>query len=297
MGKFIKIPNSDIQHSLENVRRQYLVGNLTLPQTLSYIKTKYLEIGITSYSSYMEEMPHRHNVATEYQYVLSGWTKYLDVDTMEEYEFKQGDFYAIEPGTAYTQKSKAGTQILFIKVPSINDKEPIEITENVRRWLDRGLRTIRKDYFHDEHMPKVNSMRPAAAVVIMNLNNILMLRRQDNLKWTLPGGTMELEESLTDCAIREVKEETGLNIKIHDIIGTYTDPEIRIEYSDGEVRHEFTIVYFATTEDNSVYLDDESSSYKWITLDKIMDLDMAHSQKRRMNDVINFIKTGKKNIR
>ena len=108
---------------------------------------------------------------------------------------------------------------------------------------------------------------------------------------------MELEESLTDCAIREVKEETGLNIKIHDIIGTYTDPEIRIEYSDGEVRHEFTIVYFATTEDNSVYLDDESSSYKWITLDKIMDLDMAHSQKRRMNDVINFIKTGKKNIR
>ena len=55
---------------------------------------------------------------------------------------------------------------------------------------------------------------------------------------------MDFGESLTDCAIREVKEETNLDIKIIAIVGIYSDSNILIEYYDGEVRQEFTIVRY-----------------------------------------------------
>lgn len=294
MGKFIKIENSEIKQSLKGVTRQYLVGNLKNPQTLPFLKTEALEIGISSYSEYTVEIPHKHTVATEYQYVLSGWTKYLDVDTLEEIEFKKGDFYAIEQNTSYAQKCKAGTDILFIKVPSINDKQGILTSEEVKEWYEKGLKTIRRDYSHMKSMPKANSMRPAAAVAIVDKDMILMLKRKDNDKWTLPGGTMELTESLMDCAVREVKEETGLDINILDVIGTYTDPDIRIEYSDGEVRREFTIVFYAVSDNSEVVMDDESSAYQWISIEEIHNLTMADSQKSRISDVISYIKTGKK---
>ena len=58
----------------------------------------------------------------------------------------------------------------------------------------------------------------------------------------MPGGTLDFAESLTDCAIREVREETGFNIRITGLIGTYTDPHILIAYSNGDVRQEFTLV-------------------------------------------------------
>lgn len=294
MGKFIKIEDSEIKQSLKGVTRQYLVGNLKNPQTLPFIKTEALEIGISSYPEYTIEAPHKHTVATEYQYVISGWTKYLDVDTMEEIEFKKGDFYAIEQNTSYAQKCKAGTDILFIKIPSINDKNRIPTSDDVKEWYEKGLKTIRRDYSHLKSMPKANSMRPAAAVAIVDKGRILMLKRKDNGKWTLPGGTMELTESIKDCAVREVKEETGLIINILDVIGTYTDPDIRIEYSDGEVRREFTIVFYAVSDNSEVVMDDESSAYQWVSIEEIQNLPMADSQKNRISDVISYLKTGQK---
>ena len=297
MGNIIKIESREIAKAMEGVTRQYLVGNLKLPQKLQYIKSKELEIGISSYPKYAEEPPHKHSKATEYQYVLSGWTKYVDTENMVEYEFTKGDFYAIETNTSYAQKCKAGTNILFIKVPSINDKEVVDVTEKIQAWYDEGLKTFRKDYSHLPDMPKANSMKPAAAVAIINDKNVLMLKRKDNKKWTLPGGTLELNESLTDCAIREIKEECGLDVVIIDIIGTYTDPDIRIEYSDGEVRREFTIVFYGIVQSNNVILDEESSEYQWISLDKVGDLPMAESQKKRIADVIEYFRTKKKVFR
>lgn len=296
MGSIIKIEKKDIASSLEGVRRQYLVGDLKLPQKLNHIKKNDIEIGITNYSKYTTEDVHYHTDAVEYQYMISGWTKYMDVNTGEEYEFKAGDFYCIETGTAYAQKARAGTTILFIKVPSVNDKHIVELSDLVKEWYEEGLKGKRKDYAHLPEMPEANSIRPAAAVAIVNDNRILMLKRTDNSKWTLPGGTLELNESLIDCAVREVKEEAGINVVVKDIIGTYTDPNIRIEYSDGEVRREFTIVYYGESNTTTIEIDNESTEYKWISIDEVQTYPMADSQKRRLRDVVEYIKTGKKNM-
>ena len=118
MGKIIKISNETIIKSLENTTRQYFAGNLSKPQEIEFVRDERLEIGISSYPDYKYEPTHVHSVATEYQYMISGWTEYMDVETGEVSEFRKGDFYAILPGTAYAQRVKAGTSILFIKTPS-----------------------------------------------------------------------------------------------------------------------------------------------------------------------------------
>lgn len=297
MGKIIKILNADILNALRYTTRQYFVGNLSRPQEITFIKDGRLEVGISSYPVSQSEPTHRHEVATEYQYMISGWTEYMDVESGEVYEFKQGDFYAIEPGTAYSQRVKAGTSILFIKVPSVNDKQLIEISGEQLRWLQEKMRTVRTDYYYRDDSPAANSIRPAAAVAILNSKReLLMLHRKDNKKWTMPGGTLEFGESMTECALREVKEESGLDVKIKDIIGTYTDPNIRVAYSDGEVRQEFTIVYYGEALNYDVSLDDESSQFQWVPLGEVISLPLADSQKRRIGDVLSYLENGSRRM-
>jgi 8-oxo-dGTP diphosphatase len=149
----------------------------------------------------------------------------------------------------------------------------------------------RRDYFYDAEAPKPNSIRPAAAVALFDAGgNILLLRRKDNDKWTMPGGTLDFGESLAECASREVHEETSLQIRITGLIGTYTDPHILIAYSDGEVRQEFTFVYAAEIEFGELKIDDESKEAAWMPLSSAVELPLAESQRRRLKDVIEYRK-------
>ena len=91
-----------------------------------------------------------------------------------------------------------------------------------------------------------------------------MQRRGDSGNWSLPGGIMEVGETLEGCAIRETKEETGLDIEITGLLGIYTDPEHVIEYSDGEVRQEFAMYYGCVT-GGTIAVSDESTSVKFLS--------------------------------
>jgi 8-oxo-dGTP pyrophosphatase MutT (NUDIX family) len=156
----------------------------------------------------------------------------------------------------------------------------------------------RKDYFHDPNAPKPNSLRPAAAVALKNgAGQLLLLRRRDNEMWTLPGGTLEFGESLTDCAIREAREETGLDVRIVALIGTYTDPRVVIAYTNGEVRQEFTFVYSGEITGGSLTLDDESYEASWFSASEIPNLPLAASQRRRLEDLIAYEKDGSCRLR
>jgi quercetin dioxygenase-like cupin family protein len=134
---FRKLTSESIQTALQDNTRQYLVGKLKLPQALDHIGDENIEIGVTDYKEYTAEAPHWHKVAYEYQYMLSGETKYMDVDTGEETYYKAGDFYRIDPDTKYAQKSLGGTTILFIKTPPGNDKVVVETSEIVQKWFER----------------------------------------------------------------------------------------------------------------------------------------------------------------
>jgi len=147
----------------------------------------------------------------------------------------------------------------------------------------------RRDYFYDPKAPKPNSVKPAAAVALFDGDGrILLLRRKDNDKWTMPGGTMDFGESLGQCAVREVREETGFDVEISGLIGTYTDPNVLIAYSDGEVRQEFTLVYAAKIKSGELAIDHESKEAVWVSLADALNLPLADSQRRRLQDVASY---------
>ncbi|MDD3040621.1 cupin domain-containing protein [Bacteroides sp.] len=134
---FKKLTATSINDAIKSTTRQYLAGHLNLPQELDHIDDTNIEIGITDYKEYTIEAPHCHKVAYEYQYMISGETKYLNVDTGEETYYTSGDFYRIDPGTKYAQKSLGGTTILFIKTPPGNDKVVVEASDDVQEWFKK----------------------------------------------------------------------------------------------------------------------------------------------------------------
>src|SRR5260370_42373393 len=100
----------------------------------------------------------------------------------------------------------------------------------------------RIDYWNNPHAPMANSLVPAAsAVVINNEGKILLHRRSDNDLWALPGGAMEIGERISETIVCEVKEETGLDVRIEGLVRFYTNPEHLVAFSDGEMRKESSI--------------------------------------------------------
>lgn len=125
--------------------------------------------------------------------------------------------------------------------------------------------TGRRDYYHDPHAPTANSLVPGAAAIVTDQHGrVLLQRRTDSGNWALPGGAMDIGETLQQCAIREVKEETGLDIEITGLLGIYTDPHHVIAYPDGEIRQEFTVTYLARVVGGTVTVSDESTDVRFI---------------------------------
>jgi ADP-ribose pyrophosphatase YjhB (NUDIX family) len=64
----------------------------------------------------------------------------------------------------------------------------------------------------------------SVSAMVWREHEILLMRRSDNGYWGLPGGFVELGESVADAARREVEEETGWSVEIERLIGVYSDP-------------------------------------------------------------------------
>ena len=97
----------------------------------------------------------------------------------------------------------------------------------------------RRDFYDDPNAPPPNSIVPAVTVVVANDRQVLLVRRVDNGKWALPGGAVELGESVPQTAVREAREETGIDVEVCGIVGIFSDPRHIIAYDDGEVRQQF----------------------------------------------------------
>lgn len=129
---------------------------------------------------------------------------------------------------------------------------------------EAGSAVSRRDYWHDPAAPPPNSVPPGAGVFIRDdRGRVLLVRRADSGNWSLPGGMQDIGESITQTAVREVREETGLDVEITGLVGIYTDPAHVMAYDDGEVRQEFVVLFAAGVTGGTEAISEESTGLKW----------------------------------
>jgi ADP-ribose pyrophosphatase YjhB (NUDIX family) len=143
----------------------------------------------------------------------------------------------------------------------------------------------RIDYLDDPAAPPANSVVPSVNVVVLNdKDEFLLIRRTDNDNWALPGGAHDPGESLTETAVREVEEETGVDCEVTGIVGVYTNPRHVILYtSNGEVRQEFSLVYTARAIGGAPRPSSESSEVRWVRADEVGSYAMHPSMRLRID--------------
>lgn len=141
----------------------------------------------------------------------------------------------------------------------------------------------RIDYYHDPNAPAANSLVPGGSAIVANeTGEVLLQRRSDNDRWALPGGTMDIGETIGDAVAREVREETGIEAELTGILGVYSDPEHVFAYDDGEVRQQFNVCFTGRVIGGNLQPSDESSQVGFFSLSEVEDLDMHESIRLRL---------------
>ena len=141
----------------------------------------------------------------------------------------------------------------------------------------------RRDYLNDPNAPKANSIAVAVSAFVQDdQGRILMIRRTDNGLYSIPGGQVEPGETLTQAAIRETKEETGVNIDVTGLVGLYSNPDHVIAYDDGEVRQEFSICFRAVPLGGFFRSSSESTEVQWVQLENLDLLNIHRSIIKRI---------------
>jgi ADP-ribose pyrophosphatase YjhB (NUDIX family) len=142
----------------------------------------------------------------------------------------------------------------------------------------------RIDYLDDPNAPAANSLVPSVNVAVVNEHGqLLLIRRSDNDNWALPGGAMDPGESISAAAIRETKEETGIDCEVTGMVGIYTNPRHVILYtSDGEVRQECSVVFSARAIAGEPTPSSESSEVRWVPAADVDQFTMHPSMRQRV---------------
>ncbi|HRQ37728.1 MAG TPA: NUDIX domain-containing protein [Chloroflexota bacterium] len=94
---------------------------------------------------------------------------------------------------------------------------------------------------------------------------VLWQHRTDFDSWGLPGGVLELEESLPACAVREVLEETGLHVTPTRVVGVYSSPDFNVTYPNGDQAQQVSFCFACRVEGGTLQADGhEGYALQWL---------------------------------
>jgi 8-oxo-dGTP pyrophosphatase MutT (NUDIX family) len=109
-------------------------------------------------------------------------------------------------------------------------------------------------------------VRPSVSAVILDARGRLLLQqRSDGGQWGLPGGSVEIGESVRDAVVREVQEETGLRVVPGRLIGIYSEPALQVvRYPDGNVWHYINVCFECAVRGGDLTTCDETLALAWV---------------------------------
>jgi len=128
------------------------------------------------------------------------------------------------------------------------------------------------DYIHElrkEIGPRKIILNCAGALIVQN-GKILFQRRTDNGKWGLIGGLLEMNETYEEAALREIREETGLEVKLESFLGIFHNHNM--EWSNGDKAHVISAMYTASIISGVPRIDEESYELRFFWKDELPEL-------------------------
>ncbi len=137
---------------------------------------------------------------------------------------------------------------------------------------DRSQDDVVAEYKDD--MNHVSPLIGAEAAVFKD-DCLLLIKRHDNEQWAVPGGKVDVGESLKEAAIRELKEETGLIGKADRLLGIFDS----LLWGSKDKVHLYHVVFEASTEDGSPAITKEAIDWKFFRSDELPELSPGHDKR------------------
>ena len=128
------------------------------------------------------------------------------------------------------------------------------------------------DYIHE--LRKLTGPRKlilnCGGVVIEKDGKVLFQRRADNGKWGLIGGLVEMNETYAQAAVREAREETGLEVKLTGFLGIFHNHDM--VWANGDAAHVISAMYTAEIVSGDPRIDEESFELRFFGKDEFPEL-------------------------
>ena len=128
------------------------------------------------------------------------------------------------------------------------------------------------DYIHDLR-PLIGSRKiilNCAGALIIRDQKILLQRRTDNGRWGLIGGLLEMNETYEQAALREIREETDLEVRLDSFLGIFHNHHM--VWSNGDAAHVVAAVFTASIVRGEPRIDEESYELRFFARDELPEL-------------------------
>ena len=128
------------------------------------------------------------------------------------------------------------------------------------------------DYIHDlrKEIGHRKIILNCAGALIIRDGKILLQRRTDNGKWGLIGGLLEINETYEQAAIREIREETGLEVELTSFLGIFHNHHM--VWSNGDAAHVICAMFTASIISGEPRIDEESYELRFFGKDEMPEL-------------------------
>jgi ADP-ribose pyrophosphatase YjhB (NUDIX family) len=115
---------------------------------------------------------------------------------------------------------------------------------------------------------------------------VLLTRRSDNGQWCLPGGTVDPGESVTETCMREMREETSLEVRLVRLTGVYSDPDQLVIYPDGNKAFIVVLNFEVEQIGGRLQLSPETTEARFFSVEEAMQMDLFHNHAEHLRDAL-----------
>lgn len=139
-----------------------------------------------------------------------------------------------------------------------------------------------------ERIGRAGKIRLGCSAVLLDQSgtNVLLTRRTDNGAWCLPGGSIDPGETVAEACEREVREETGLEVRVARLTGVYSNRDRLVVYPDGNRVQVVALNFLVEYRGGEPRPSRETSEVRFWPIDQAVQMDLFDGHAERIRDAL-----------